>query len=338
MRTLPPFAARNHHGYALLITMVFLAISMVTMGSVLWWAASNGKVTRQNELFTSAEAAAEAANETVVATLDRDWTYGQTLQASSVYANLALPVQTGWPMQFQYSDGSGNNNKTGVTIGSSLFTNALGAQFANLSGYIIPCTITSEATTTGQLYTVTASVRQVVNATIIPLFQFAVFYNMNLEIDPGAAMILRGPVFSNQGLWAGTPNVQFMSTVAAAGWIYNDATDPTNTDPWAIGKSDSGTPNGNFAIKPIPNEDSLTLPIGTNNNPAAVEAIINLPPGTNGAPNPYAYTTNGQIYLFNESDLIISNSAKGLAGTLGTNITIWYQDDQQATAPDSGHQ
>jgi hypothetical protein len=78
--------------------------------------------------------------------------------------------------------------------------------------------------------------------------------------------------------------------------------------------------------------DSLTLPIGTNNNPSAVEAIINLPPGTNGAPNAGAYTTNGQMYLFNESDIIISNSANGLFGTSGTNITIWFQDQQQAKA------
>jgi hypothetical protein len=85
-------------------------------------------------------------------------------------------------------------------------------------------------------------------------------------------------------------------------------------------------------IKPIANEDSLTLPIGTNNNPASVEAIINLPPGTNGAPNAYAYTTNGQMYLFNEADLIISNSPNGLANAKGTNITIWFQDNQQATA------
>ena len=75
-------------------------------------------------------------------------------------------------MKFQYSDGSGNNNKIGVNIGVQTFTNALGSQFANLAGYIYPCTITSTATTTNQLYTVSATVKQVVNATIIPLFQF----------------------------------------------------------------------------------------------------------------------------------------------------------------------
>ena len=117
MRLPHPFDPRARQGYALIITLVFLTITLLTLSSVMWWAASSGKVTRQNELFTTAEAAADAAAETVVATMDRDWTYGQALQSASVYAGLALPDQTSWPMKFQYSDGSGNNNRIGVTIG-----------------------------------------------------------------------------------------------------------------------------------------------------------------------------------------------------------------------------
>ena len=64
-----------------------------------------------------------------------------------------------------------------------------------------------------------------------------------------------------------------------------------------------------------------------------MEAIINLPTGTNGAPNPWAYTTNGQTYMFNASDLIISNSANGFGGTKGTNLTIWYQDPANTVTP-----
>ena len=157
---------------------------------------------------------------------------------------------------------------------------------------------------------------------------------MNLEIDPGAAMVFRGPVFSNEGLWSGTPNMTFNSTVAAAGNdLLPDATNGTSADPWCQRQIRYRHAQWQiFRFTPIAKEDSLTLPIGTNNNPAAVEAIINLPLGTNGAPNAYAYTTNGQVYFFNESDLIISNSANGLANSKGTNITIWFQDNQQANA------
>jgi hypothetical protein len=313
------------------MTLCFLVVSLLALSSVMWWASSSGKVTQQNELFTTAEAAAEGYTEEVVATLDRDWTYGQSLQAASVYSSLPPPGETNWPIQFQFSDGSGNNNQVGYTVGANIYNSNLGADFPNLSGDERPCTITANATTVGQLYTVSATVQQVVYATIIPLFQFAIFYNLNLEIDPGAAMSINGPVFSNQGIWAGTPNVTFNSEVAAAGLVYDAATDSSGNDPWASGKNDSGTPSGNFAIAPVSKQDSLTLPVGTNNDPTAVEAIINLPPSSIGAPNAGAYTTNGQIYLFNESDIIISNSAIGLVSGKGTNITIWYQDDQQAS-------
>ena len=326
MQTTHPFAPRARHGYALLITLIFVTVTLMTLASLMWWASSNGMVTQQNELFTTAEAAAEAPTEIVVAQLDRDWVYSQCLQAASVYQSLTLPDQTAWPTKFQYSDGSGTANKIGVSIGLQVYTNALGSQFAGLAGYIRPCTITSTATTTGERYTISATIQEVVNATVIPLFQFAIFYNVNMEIDPGATMVVNGPVFGNQGIWAGTPNVTFNSTVAAGDLIYDDLTDTTNKNPWCV-HDDVGTPNGNFAIAPLANQDSLTLPIGTtNNDPAAVEAIINLPPTSLGAPNANAYSTNGQMYLFNRSDLIISNAASGLSGTRGTNITIWYQN------------
>jgi hypothetical protein len=72
------------------------------------------------------------------------------------------------------------------------------------------------------------------------------------------------------------------------------------------------------------------MPIGTNNNPAAVEAIINLPPPAYALGTSAAYATNGQMYIANASDLIISNSSTGINGTGGTNITIWFQDPNAA--------
>ena len=147
-------------------------------------------------------------------------------------------------------------------------------------------------------------------------------------MDPSAAMLINGAVFCNQGIWAGTANLTFNSTVAAAGTVYYM---PTGTDPFCTGKVDnggvnSGTPLANFSYPPANNQSPLPLPIGSNNNPSSVEQLINLPPSNLGAPNPNAYNTNGQMYLFNECDLIISNSPNGLASADGTKITIWYQD------------
>jgi hypothetical protein len=50
-------------------------------------------------------------------------------------------------------------------------------------------------------------------APLTPLFQYAIFYNVNMEIDPGAAMTITGPVFCNQNIWEGSAVCTFASTV-----------------------------------------------------------------------------------------------------------------------------
>jgi hypothetical protein len=164
-----------------------------------------------------------------------------------------------------------------------------------------------------------------------PVFAFDIFYNLNLEIDPGNLTPINGPVFCNQSIWAGSPYVSFVSTVAAAGNIDYLATNGISTDPWCSGKTDSGTPIANFSYPPAVRQLSLNLPIVNGSSAASAEAMINLVTNGMGAPNPSAYTTNGQFFLFNECDLIISNSATGLAGARGSNITIWFQDIAQAS-------
>jgi hypothetical protein len=53
------------------------------------------------------------------------------------------------------------------------------------------------------------------------------------------------------------------------------------------------------------------MPIGTNNDPAAVEAIINLPPTAYAMNTAAAFSTNGQIYLANAADLYLTNFSTG---------------------------
>ncbi len=167
-----------------------------------------------------------------------------------------------------------------------------------------------------------------------PVFEFAIFYNLNMEMDPTPAMTVNGPVFCNQSIWATCVNsLTFNSTVQAVGTVtYN-----TSTDPFASGYSYGGVaPVFTLANQPVSNSDPLTLPIGISINS---EAILNLPPAGLGAPNTIAYDPTNQIYLFNECDLIISNASYGTNGIayrsgLGTNVnnyatnfTIWYQDN-----------
>ncbi len=61
---------------------------------------------------------------------------------------------------------------------------------------------------------------------ILPIFQFAIFYNLNLEIAAASTLTIQGPVFSNAGLWSGSTSITFASTVSAAGPVTNSANDP----------------------------------------------------------------------------------------------------------------
>jgi hypothetical protein len=154
-----------------------------------------------------------------------------------------------------------------------------------------------------------------------PVFEFAIFYNLNMEINPESAMVVNGPVFCNAGIWAGSSTLAFNSSVDAVGQIVTNTTNPF-TSGW-IG---SGSPTFTFSGQPVSCSGLLNFPIITNNRLTNAEAFLNLPPVGLGAPNPAAYAPSNQMYIFNECDLIISNSASGLPGAIGTNIVIWFQD------------
>jgi hypothetical protein len=315
-------------GFALTITLIFLAVSLMVFGSMMYWVSTSAKISLRNNQFNMSEAAAEAANERVLAQMDRDF-LAQSLTNASYYAAL-LPNQTNWPVQYTFTDTTGNVNQISVNLGPPASNSVpLNSQFSGLYGLAQSCTLTATATPIGQPYNVPATVSESLQFASIPLFQFAIFYNMNLEICPGQTMSITGPVFCNQSIWEGSELTTFLSTVSAVG-----TNSPTSANPFATNYNPhNGTPPGNFASTPLSNVNPLTMPIGTNNSPTAIQALLNLPPPTYALGTAAAYSTNGQIYLANGADLFITNTASGTnsgsAGWIpsGTNNTIIYYQD-----------
>jgi len=335
MRIPPPLSQNARRGYALLVVLCSMAVLLVVFASTLFWASSNAKITTRNNLFTSSQAAAESCTETVLAYMMRDFTYGSINDVTNY--NAVTFSTNGWPIYFDFSDTNGNSAySASISVGlvSTTATN-LNSQFVGLFGFVQPVEIATTATPLGQGQDLSATVYQSINFALIPLFQYAIFYNMDLEINPGASMTIKGRVHSNGNLWAtgnssGSPLI-FSTTVDAAGTVSNlpSPLDPQNS-------SRSGNVTYNDPNSPIPDYSSLTLPIGgsTNNNPTNVQAILAQPPANYAPPNyANAYSTNGMIYVANAADLIISNSATGLAGTAGTNITVYYQNPNDSLNP-----
>jgi hypothetical protein len=86
----------------------------------------------------------------------------------------------------------------------------------------------------------------------VPLFQFAVFYNMDMEFGPGADMVISGPVHTNGNLIARnqtgfTNTLQFLDRVSAAGGFFADTAykGPTYND---LGNADNG-PGGTGPLR-----------------------------------------------------------------------------------------
>ncbi|MGH7980104.1 MAG: hypothetical protein ACREE6_12080, partial [Limisphaerales bacterium] len=162
-----------------------------------------------------------------------------------------------------------------------------------------------------------------------PLYQYNVFYNLNLEVDPGGAFPIEGTVFCNASIWSGTPNVTYASTVEAVGPISTNEYDPflSNNE-----KGDTGTPNSSFQYpgQPVPGVGPVTLPCGAPGITNA-EALINLPPAAVRAPQSIAYVATNLAYAFNAVSLIISNSYWGTNGVKpwSNNFTVYLQDSVQ---------
>jgi hypothetical protein len=306
-------------GYALLMTMVFISVALLLLVSVMNWTNSSAKQTERNNLFGQGTGAAEAATERVIAQMTYDFFYHNFVSGINYYTTNSitlLPVTTGWPVQFSFSNPS-NSSPTYVSVSPVDWTKNWGTLFAtNYSGmhaYIANCTVISTATASNQPYNVAATVKQTFELAAIPIFQYAIFYDLNMEIDPGAAMTVTGPVYSNGGIWSGSTVLTFNSTVSAAGNIYN-----TNSDPFATPYTGTG-PSTYLTTSNI-HQDTLAMPIGQTNDPTAIRALLNLPPaGT--AP----YSSTGQLYFINQTDLIISNSPSGT-------ISAYLQDSNNVTA------
>ena len=308
--------SRSRQGFTLMIVMLFLAVTLIVFASMLHWTSSNAVVTRRDNLFNQAEAAAESATEAALAPMIRDFAY-QNLNAPDSY-QIIQPNQDGWPVRYRFSDLAGRTNRVSVSISSTTWQ-PLDGIFVGQGGLVEDCTNTATATPLNQGADLSATVQQTIKFAIIPLFQYCVFYNMDLEINPGNAMVLRGHVHSNNAIFATGSSASVPLTFngnvdASTGINYTRKTNYDGTD----------TRTGNVIVtngSALGNSASLAMPIGTNNNPATVRALLGLPPSGLAVPNPAGYSTNGTPYLYNSADLIISNSAAS-----GTNITVYYNN------------
>jgi hypothetical protein len=310
MKTIPVTPRAREKGWALLIVMALAATGLLLMASVLTWANENAAITARNSEFFTTTYAAEAATEKALgAIVQDDQNYGEglvfTRSAASYYSGL-IPNATdsSYWTNYQFSGGTTNNTVIVECINTST-TNVLGPPYTGLQSVGSTYEIIANAKNLNSMYGIPATVGQQVVLGQIPIFQFAIFYNDTLEIDPGANMNINGMVHGNTNIYV-VPNtgvsLTFGSDVSATGTLdlSKNPQDPSSRP--SPGTTDF---NGNHLADVNP----LNLPVGTNtsgstsNVNASVDAILQVPPAGEAASSPV-----GTNRLYNQVDMIITIS------------------------------
>ncbi len=300
---------RPRAGYALVIVLVFLGVAMIVLSTAMSWTSTTAQLTARNNQRWETLYAAEAATEIVVGQIAYDYHNGSQ---ADVYNNLAtyrtlVPSSSQNPFwtNYTFGDANGVSGVTAVNNSAAWAYTVLDSQYAGLFGYAATYTIISNARRNNAPYDITSAVKQDVQITTIPIFQFAIFYGMDMEISCGQAFNVTGRVHANGNLYTCPDSVlTFFSDVTAVGTI-NFGRAPGDA---------RGAPSGSvtFQADKDAKASSLTLPIGTNNSAQAVQAILDVPPAGESPTS-----LMGKQRYYNKADLILQ-----VSDTVNTNTFL----------------
>ncbi len=314
---LTTFRARaRQRGWALLAVMSLAACGLMVLAGVMNWADQNSeRAARNNEYFTTSYAA-EAATEKVLSSMCQQYeNYGNSLVTANLTAyatNIPSTSDNSYWGSYQFSGGTTANQVivTNTATGTQII---LGAPYNGLSMMANTYEIIANAKNTTSEYGIVSTVGQQIYFGTIPLFQFAIFYQGDMEIAPGAAMTINGPVHGNANIYmdpqAGLTLSGSPTTAVGTNYEHKSPLDPSSrTFSWVDGTFENGV-------------DPLNLPVGTNtasgsNNAQSVYAILQ-PPTSGETPN----SAVGTNLLFNRADvIIIINPNNTISVTSGADI------------------
>ena len=306
---------KSSAGSALLMVLILLAISFVMVGSIYSYTSHTVRLNKRLNDYYLAVAAAEAATEKVLSQVNSDYmTYGAGYVTSRLsYYSTLIPTATEaaeWS-NFDFMDLSGQANRVEVQYTALSGFLPVGGQYGTLRGFKNRMRILANARPHSSLDGVVGSVYQDLEFTRIPIFQFAVFYNVPLEVHPGADMMVTGPVHCNTNIYL-TPGaaLTFNGDVTSSGTIYQTWNPLSPLGPYFSGTIDfNGAHDGGTS--------TLSLPIGTNNSPAAVHQVLEVPPGKLPLGSEDPLSSLGQQRYYNDADIIVVVSNSNVSVTSG---------------------
>ncbi|MDW7980126.1 MAG: hypothetical protein RMH97_06125 [Verrucomicrobiales bacterium] len=263
----------SKRGMALVIVLVLGGVAIAIVGGVLNWTSANARLINRNIAYQNAVLAAEAATEKTLSKMAADFTTeGAVVLGNNMPSyKRRVPLVSEHPKWgfYRFNNGRGARDEVFVEMIQPWAPNTpLLSLYRGLKGYA--ATFRIRANAEDVVANAEAGVYQDVQFAVVPVFQFAVFYNIDLEVLPGANMTIRGRVHSNRDLYAAPEQgaqLQFDDWVTSVGTIYHYRKDNPSRS--------MGVPS--YKVGREQGVSALNLPIGTNNSPDAVRELLEVP-------------------------------------------------------------
>ncbi len=312
MNVHPRFLQPRVAGHTLVVVLGLMTVSCLVLAASLDWCLTSARMTDRSNLYLTTASAAEAATEKVLAGMARDYSQqGEALVWTSlgVYRNtIPHPAENTEWRRYAFNNLIGQQDATYVqrlTAGGAYVP--LTSKYRGLYGLATTYRIASGARMLDITPPLEVGVRQDIELASIPVFQFAIFYNTDMEINPGPNMTITGRVHGNANInLQPQSTLTFQSDLTAAGRIIE--TKHTN-DPTVRSLSSSKII---YDAEHDSGADALNLPIGTNNTADAIHAVIEVPP-TGESPT----SAVGRQRFYNKADLVVLVTDTGVTAQSG---------------------
>ena len=222
---------REEGGSIILPVMILLFVSAFTVASYLKLASHDTRMTREYSNYKKSMAAAEAGLDRAVLSL-RNMIVNRAVPTQSELDTIEPPEIPG----FEYVAPNGSSAFT-IDIDGDYHTNETitEGRWQGLVGDYQRYNVRVGVTGPGGKGVVLEHGMQRLS---IPVFQFGVFYEHDLEIHPGPQMVFAGPVHTNDSLHVGCNN-----------WLYFDDRITVRSDVFRNRKNDGSFQSGTVYIK-----------------------------------------------------------------------------------------
>ena len=255
-------------GNILFVVLVLTGVLLIAVGTALTRSQTNVRLNERYSQYQRSVAAAESATEKVLARVSRDYLLkGEkevVLRLGDYRKAIPQTAESQTWSNWEFQNSHGEAGLASVDLSGSAEFVEISSIYKGLRGFVTPLAIVAQARQLNSSLGITAGVRQEIELVRIPIFQFAMFSSLDMEISCGQPLHVTGRVHSNKQLYVEPDSdLTFDRDVTAVGNILfqrsplDTRTAPKGTATY-LGRKDSKVA-------------ALYLPIGADNTVTTLE-------------------------------------------------------------------